>query len=148
MKVLTALLVLVSPFTYGQKSKNTTIFDQAKISVVRTIYYDESNTPMDTSYYMMGVNAKYQHITDIISLHKGEIAEMTNLFKKCLESFNEDAGTSLEVGDNSIYVEEYVGIKAIMLFGIDDDSRGYVNLNKNQVTKILQKLETYVSTIK
>ena len=65
--------------------------------------------------------------------------------KKCDEFFIEDKGTSMEVGESTLYMDKIMGVRALNLYGVGDDSGGYTVLNKSQIKKVLSKLEDYMT---
>jgi len=142
------LLSLIACAAFGQKTKTIEIADVAKVSISCFVRYNESNVPTDTSYYMYGVNDKYKSIVDIVSLKKGDIYEIQRLVKKCLEASKEDDGTTFDFEGSFIGVFKTMGINAVVLYGQDDDSDGYVELSANQINKLLAKIEEHISTIK
>jgi hypothetical protein len=147
MKYLLMLLTFVCIESLAQvKTRRFTVADISTITIDRSVTYSPDDMPRDTTYSMMGQDARYKSLVKIVSLKYGSIYAIKELLEKCLESLKEDAGTSFRFKGNKLYIETIAGAKEIILFGEGDDYEGYVVLNKALITKLLNKVNTYLAS--
>lgn len=139
----------LSVLSFAQtKSKKIYVADNNSLIINGYVNFDETNTPQDTVYMLMGRDVRYESIVELIILKQGRIEDIKELLKNCMKAFDEDDGTTLNYGESTIYVSKLMGVKNISLYGVGKDNRGYCYLSKNWITKLLSKIEEHQKGIK
>lgn len=117
--------------SYAQVTTRNTISKAQNISVVMSI------TAGDTTFTLMGQNAAYRHIIDILIIKSGSAEDIYDLLSQCLKFIPEQKGTSMSYGENNL-----------LSFGNGQMSiwrdRGSVTLRKNIIIKFQADLLTYI----
>lgn len=126
------ILMLIVTTTLAQKTTRSTIVEHKGIIINMMV------TEGDTTYLMMGQNAKYTHIVNTIILKSGGVEEIYSLLEQCAKMMPEKDGTSLQYDGNTIAT---IDKQRVMLFGTGRDSQGFVLLNAPAVTKLMAPLK-------
>lgn len=134
MKYVITFFLLVNVSAYAQKTTRTTISSMRGISITRSI------TDADTLFLLMGQNAKYTHITDIVMLKNGTAQDINELLTECMRFLPEKEGTSLEYKGNTMAI---LG-KNVMLFGTGRDQLDYIILSKAVIVKLQTDLQQHL----
>ncbi|MEJ7645771.1 MAG: hypothetical protein WKF87_14345 [Chryseolinea sp.] len=128
----TAIILFLSITAYAQKTRTTELVAHKGITISQIV-------GEDTLFLMLGRNAKYNQLVDIISLKSGrKLGDISTLLEECLKMTAEPKGTSLEYEGNSI---SSFGGGQIALWGRGKDSSGYVYLNKQIIGKLTEGLK-------
>ena len=135
MKTTIVLLTLITFATYAQKTT------RESVSNFRGMIITKVMTEVDTTFIMMGQNAQYSQIVDLIVIKHGSAQEIDELLTECMKLLPEKDGTSLEFNGNSIYS---MGGNKLLLSGIGNDSRDSVLLNKGLITRLQTDLRKYL----
>lgn len=139
MKHVIIILLLIGHYSYSQKTTRQTVADARGVTVSRNIT-ERSGVP-DTLFLMMGQNAKYTHITDIVMVKHGSANDINELLTECMKFLSEQDGSSLEYKGNTLMS---MGGKQIMLFGSGRDKLGYILLNARIITKLQEDLQAHL----
>jgi hypothetical protein len=142
--IITSILLFVSIFSYSQKTKRFSVVETIAATITGIISYNEEDVPMDTVFYLTGRDGRYERISSTILFQKGYPEDIIGLLNKCIEAFDEDAGTALTYGDSKIFIEKSAGVKYITLYGIGKDDNGYSKINRSQFVKLKDKFEEYL----
>lgn len=143
--LITTLFILTVSIAYSQKTKRMDVTSNAMLSVSCKITYDEDNNPSDTVYFMIGRDSRYTAIYESIIIKHGSLKEIYDLMNYGIEFFkNEDDGTSMDFEGNHLSIMRYSGIKTILIYGMEDDSRGYSMCNRNQMEKIKAGIDLWM----
>lgn len=132
MKII--LLILLVGTCYAQKTSREVIFKTSDITVTRNI------TETDTTFFLMGQNAKYMRIIDIVMVKSGSARELNDLLAECMKFLNEKNGTSEQYEGNTLMV---IGNR-IALYGKGIDDYKYILLNPGLITRMQANLQPYL----
>jgi hypothetical protein len=130
--VLLILLITASLWAHAQKTTRNTVSEFRGVTITQMITTQADGTA-DTLFLMMGRNAKYTQIIDIVTLKHGTARDISDLLTECMKFLPEKESTSLEYRGNTLMS---LGKNQIMLFGTGQDQRGYILLNKGVITKL------------
>lgn len=119
---------------YGQTTRET-ISDFRQMTITRTI------TGEDTTFYFMGQNGKYMHITDLVSVKSGSASEINDLLTECVKFLPQADGSSVDFNGNTIMV---LGKKKLMVYGSGGDSDQFVVLDGKLITRLQSDLQPYL----
>lgn len=119
---------------YGQTTRET-ISDFRQMTITRTI------TGADTTFYFMGQNGKYIHITDLVSVKSGSAREINDLLNTCVKFLPQEDGSSTEFNGNAIMS---MGKKKLMVYGTDSDVGKFVVLDGKLIARLQEDLRPHV----
>lgn len=139
--VVVLCIISLSVFGQDKKTKNFDIGEHAGVNLGGMITFID-NVPTDTLFYMFGRDARYNSLVEIFTIRSGTLEDIETLLKKLSESFTEDDGTSLKFGPNRVHVTSVTGTRALWVYSEDGD-RAYIRLTKNQLLKVIAKVDTY-----
>lgn len=131
---LSILLSLVVNISFAQ-TKRETISDFRQMSITRTI------TEADTTFYFMGQNGKYMHITDLVSVKAGSASEINSLLTECVKFLPQADGSSIDFNGNTLMV---LGKKKLMVYGEGGDSGKFVVLDGKLIARLQSDLQPYL----
>lgn len=138
--VIITLIMIISGQVKAQKTKTSKVVSTQTITINQMIVYDESNIIIDTVYHMLGRDARYTALVEYITVKTGSKYDVISLLNKCLESFNEDPGTSFDFNGSSIHVEQMMGVNVLYVYGEGSDNRGFISLTKSLTKRLITKL--------
>ncbi|HMG92372.1 MAG TPA: hypothetical protein VK589_20080 [Chryseolinea sp.] len=136
--LLTFALAVVT--AHAQKTTRETVAQVRGVDITKAVTEGPDGT-QNVRFYMMGQNAQYTHITDIISIKYGTAEQIGELLVECMKFLPEKKGTTLQFKGNTIGA---TGGNYIVIWGEGHDDRGNVVLNKSQITKLLQGLRKHL----
>ncbi len=117
----------------AQVTTRKTVSSSQDISIVQTI------TSGDTLFTMLGQNAEYQRIIDILVITSGSAGDIYDLLSQCILFLNQNKGSSMSYGENNLLI---LGNGQLAIWS--DDRHGYITLRKNLITKFQTDLLKYV----
>lgn len=123
---------MLSISAFSQKTRLMTVSD-LKGAIITGSVTEKDGVLSDTLFIMTALNSKYTRLQEFITVKHGSLSEINNLLTECLNFLSEEKGTSLEFRGNTIMA---MGDQKIMLFGVDEDSQGYVILNRSAITRL------------
>ncbi|MBO9699260.1 MAG: hypothetical protein J7604_03570 [Sporocytophaga sp.] len=142
---LVLFIIFITGLSFKAQSQKVARFDLVEgrcITVHGAIQYDNSNKPVDTTYYMFGRDSRYTQIYESVTLKYGGLKDIHLLLTKCLEVLNtEPKGVSITFDGLTITTAQAGGSKYLILDSIEKYSSGYTSVTNQQLKKIISDLE-------
>jgi hypothetical protein len=126
------LIVLLFPVcVFAQKTTRITVSKIKEATVIGSV------SKYDTIFMLMGQNARYTHIIDIVSLKAGTLQDINDLLTECLKFIGEGDGNSLDYKGNRIVS---MGNRIMVS---EDGEDGYILLHKQAILKLQNDIAAF-----
>jgi hypothetical protein len=132
MKILIIVFLLSPMCALSQKTQRLTVSKIKEATVIGSV------TKYDTIFMLMGQNARYTHIIDIVSLKAGTLQDINDLLTECLKFIGEANGNSLTYKGNRI-----VSVGSNRLMVSEDGESGYILLHKQAIIKLQNDIAAF-----
>jgi len=132
------LLILFLTVTISATAQKTT---RNTVSKLRGVEITQRITGADTLYIMLGQNAQYKQVIDIVIVKSGSARDIYALLMECEKFLPEKSGTSLDYQGNTLMI---AGKNQLAVYGSDQDERGYIMLRKDIISKLQTDLRGHL----
>ena len=142
--IINCLLFIISFTAFSQKTITTKVVSTSPVFIDRIVSYNTDNAPTDTLYYMSAIDSRYKTLIEIIRIKQGSLEEIYSFIKDCRQFMStEIKGTSSQVLGNYISLNQLYGMKYLHIYGIGDNSNGYLEILANNLDHIITNIEFY-----
>ncbi|MDB5257532.1 MAG: hypothetical protein JWM14_2227 [Chitinophagaceae bacterium] len=148
-RILITILLAVPLLSFAQKTKTVKIAPMGYLNITGEISYaDDEQTPIDTVYFIVGVDnqfnysetySQYKHI----AIATGSFQKMYDVMQSTLNMFNEEIGVSLTKYDVKLSLQKPSGIKEVQLHAGDLSDNGFTLVTVQNTKEIISRMELY-----
>ncbi len=148
MKKIIFFIALVASVnnSYAQKTRSNEIVkvSMGGLSVYQTIYYNAENSPLDTSYSLLGRDGRYQQLIEYITAYRGDITDLYKFLKYSIDFYDkEQDGTTENKNGHTLSISKLMGQK--FLYFYEEKGNGYIGFNRTMLNKLISKIEQWAT---
>ena len=147
MKTLFLIIGVTMSFSLlAQKSRDIDICRVSNCIVSASIQYNNVGLPIDTSYFVLAKNDRYEQLYDLFILKSGKLNNIYSFFKYCSDFYKkEDKGVSITYEGSLISLSGLMGMKIMSVYGRGKDDNSYHMFNGMTLNNIISKIEKWAN---